>query len=285
MSEGAGVSRVDEEREDAGSEVPFFERVPHVEQVSPARPVAAGVRSGAGVSGFGDVTREGVLRQAPAVAKKVGRGPVPVDARKFHYDRVRGRTMPALMFGATRADRLDAEDAGQLMHALHVMFGIDRETEDVLIAFDKALFFEHTINGASLLQEGRGTLSVGTSSFELKLVKAKLGEKQRRFFRAYADEIAEVNAEVIRDFDPYDPESAEKYGQLLAVAVERGLQKHPHLAHDSADAGLRLSVEERVALLNSKRLVLPSVVNNVDKLTPRTPGVPKEGTVASVATQ
>jgi len=226
-------------------------------------------------SGFGGSTVKppavdvgGVVREVNTV-RGYGRGPVPVDARKFKYDRIRGGTMPALTFGVTKADRLDAVDAGALLHRIHCVVGIEAEPENVILAFDKALFFEHTVNGASLLQPGRGTLSIGESGFELAPIKAILGVDQRRFFRAYADEIAEVNREVERTHDPHDPVLAEKFGHLMQVAIERGLQKYPHLAHDSSDACIRLSVEERAALMNSKRSVLESAVNNVDKVNAR----------------
>lgn len=280
-SGGAGVSAREVE-EDVQSEVGFFEaQVPTSSERQPLASQGGGKEPAAGavpsVKGFSKT--EGVLRRAPQVTHTIGRGAVPVDPRKFKYDRIRGGVMPALAFGATRADRMDAAEAGQMLDALHVMFGIDREEENVLTAFDRALFFEHSVNGASLLQEGRGYLTVGNASFELKMVKTKLGKDQRRFFRAYADEIADVNASIIKDYDAYDPESAEKVGQIMAVAVERGLQKYPHLIHDSADAGLRLSVEERLALNASKRLVLPSVVNKADKLAPRTPATVEEGEI------
>jgi hypothetical protein len=226
----------------------------------------------AGVSGVrSPISAAGVTRAAPSVGRTVGKGPVGADPRKFKYDRVLASTMPQLEFSASKADRMDASDAGGVLDRIHRIYGIDREGEDVIAAFDKALFFEHTINGASLLQPGRGLLSVGSSSFELATVKDLLGVDQRRFFRAYADEIADVNREVLASYDPYDPVAAEKYGQLVQVAVERGLQKYPHLAHDSSDAGLRLSVEERVALMNSKRSVLTSTVNNADKISVRAP--------------
>lgn len=221
-----------------------------------------GPSAGQGAAGVGAA---GVIRSGETLSRVVGRGAVPSDKRKFHYDRIQARTMPALAFSASRADRLDAEEAGELLHALHVQFGIDRETEDVLAAFDKALFFEHTINGASLMQEGRGFLAVGTESrFDLAVVKKVLGVDQRRFFRAYADDIADVNVEVIRGYDAYDPVAAEKHGQLMQVAVERGLQKFPHLAHDSSDACLRIGVEARTALMASKRSILEGGVNKAD---------------------
>lgn len=231
---------------------------------SPAPPV-----SGTPVPRGTGVSAAGVLRSAPAAARTVGRGPVAVDPRKYKYDRIRGGTMPALGFSASKADRMDAVEAGAVLDRIHILFGIDRESEDVLVAFDKALFFEHTINGASLLQPGRGKLTVGNSSFELSMVKSLLGAEQRRFFRAFADDIADVNREVLASYDAYDPVAVEKHGQLLQVAVERGLQKYPHLAHDSSDAGVRLSVEERVAVMASKRLVLQNTANKADELVER----------------
>jgi len=98
-----------------------------------------------------------------------------------------------------------------------------------------------------------------------------LGVDQRRFFRAYADDIAEVNREVLDAYDPYDAVAAEKAAQVHQVAVERGLQKFPHLAHDSSDACLGLSYDERLAVIASKRVVIPSTVNAVDRIADRVP--------------
>lgn len=224
---------------------------------------------GGGPSRGGGTPIQGVTRAAPVAGRVVGRGPVPVDTRKFRYDRTRADTLPALGFSASKADRMDAAEAGAMLQRIHEMYGIDRDSEDVIAAFDKALFFEHTINGASLLQPGRGKLFVADTAFELQLVKTLMGADQRRFFRAFADDIADVNREVLASYDAYDAVAAEKYGQLLQVAVERGLQKYPHLAHDSSDAGVRLSVEERVAVMASKRSVLASSVNKVDEVVER----------------
>jgi len=195
-----------------------------------------------------------------------GRGPMVIDHRKYRFDVRRAKAGPGLSFSASKADRMDAEDAGDLLHRLHVAFGIDRETEDRIYAFNCALFIEHTLNGASLLQPGRGTLKAGGMSFDVQVVKSVLGVDQRRFFRAYADDITDVNRRVIREFDPMDPESAEVHGQMQQIAVERGLIKYPYLIHDSADAGILLSNDERQALVASKRFVLLSTVNNVDRV-------------------
>jgi len=201
-----------------------------------------------------------------SVGQGWGKGPTPVDRRKFRFDVRRGRAAPALPFSASKSDRMDAMDAGDLLNRIHVAFGIDRETEDRILAFNNALFLEHSLNGASLLQPGRGTLKAGEMSFDVQIVKKILGVDQRRFFRTYADDVAEVNRMVLKEFDPMDPESAEIYGQMSQLAVERGLTKFPHLVHDSADAGVSLSNDERNALIASKRYVLRSTVNNVDKI-------------------
>jgi len=201
-----------------------------------------------------------------SVGQGWGRGPVAVDRRKYRYDVRRGKAMPALAFSASKSDRMDAEDAGDLLHRLHVAFAIDRETENRIEAFNNALFLEHTLNGASLLQPGRGTLKAGGVQFDIQIIKSVLGVDQRRFFRAYADDIAEVNKKVLKEFDPMDPEAAEVFGQMSQIAVERGLVKFPHLIHDSADAGVTLSFDERNALLASKRYTLRANVNNVDKV-------------------
>lgn len=233
-------------------------------------PAAAPRASAAGPSGVRPqpsrppVATTGVTRSAPPVARMVGRGPVRPDPRKFGYDVTRARAMPKLPFGASRADRMDAVDAGALLDRIHQMFGIDTETEDVIAAFDKALFLEHTLNGASILQSSRGLLWVGDAQFELAAIKRLLGENQRRFYRAFADDIAMVNREVLAAYDDHDPTKVELHGQIMQVAIERGLQKYPHLAHDSSDAGVRLSVEERNALMHSKRIVLESTVNRAD---------------------
>jgi len=210
------------------------------------------------------IAPEGVVRDAPVAEAVFGRGPIGTDRRKFRYDRDMARTKPAISFGATRGDRMDAVEAGDLLQQIHAMFKIERETEDKIAAFDKALFFEHAINGASLLQSGRGVLTVGASVFALAIVKQLLGADQRRFFRAYADETIAVLREVLAGYDAYDFEAAEKHGQVMQIAVERGLQKYPYLIHDSSDAALHISTEERLAVLASKRVVVGASANGVD---------------------
>jgi hypothetical protein len=168
---------------------------------------------------------------------------------------------------------MSAKEAGDALEAIHSMYGISRESEARLVAFDKALFFEHSINGASLLQPGRGELIVDGVSFDITPFKEKLGVDQRRFFRAFADDIADVNKEVLAAYDVYDPESVEKVGFIRQIAAIRGLQKYPHLIHDSSDAASSLTYDEHAAVANSKRVVLESTVNQADSwLAPRTMG-------------
>jgi hypothetical protein len=215
-----------------------------------------------------------ITREAPTSGSTGwGKGPIRVDGRKYRYDVARGKSVAPLPFGASKADRMDASEAGNLLHDIHVMYGIDKVEEARLVAFDNALFFEHTINGASLLQPGRGQLTVAGMQFDIQPLKTKLGVEQRRFFRAYADDIAANNKFVLDSYDVYDPESVEKCGYLHQLAAVRGLQKYPHLVHDSSDAGSSLSYDERSAIANSKRVVLESTVNQADSwLAPRTIG-------------
>lgn len=201
-----------------------------------------------------------------------GKGPVAPDTRKFRYDVVRGRSAKPLAFSASKVDRMSAHEAGNLLDAIHRMYDVDREVEARLVAFDSALFFEHAINGASLLQPGRGELVVDGMVFDVQPMKEKLGVDQRRFFRAFADDTAAVLKAVLEAYDPYEPESVEKIGYIRQIATVRGLQKYPHLIHDSSDACASLSYDERAAVANSKRVVLESVTNNADALLVARPG-------------
>lgn len=197
----------------------------------------------------------------------VGRGPVAPDRRKFRYDVLRGKG-EGVGFEATKDDRMSAEEAGEMLHRIHQRLGVDRELEGVLRAFDAGMFFCHTVNGGSTLAPGRAKFRVpGVSTdFDFGMIRDLLGVDQRRFFRAFADDIAEVNKAVLRSYDPYDPVSVEHRGWLMQVASERVLSRYPHLAHDSADACLSLSPSERAALAASKVQVISTSNNAADRL-------------------
>jgi len=206
----------------------------------------------------------GLVREMEAAASAFGRGPVPYDRRKYKYDMYRAQATN-VAFAVTRDDRMSAEEAGNELHKIHLMFGIATEEEHLLRAFDNALFFAHTVNSGSMLQPGRSKVYVQGNQFDMMMVITALGGNNRRFFRAYADDIAQVNKAVLAEYDPYDHVKAEHHGWLMQVALERGLQKFPYLAHDSADACVNINIAERIALSNSKRYVIGSTINAVDR--------------------
>jgi len=252
---------------DDGSELgaqDIFANPPTDNGSRPASRPVAGAHGGARAHGL---TRD----QPVAGGRGWGRGPIPVDERKFRYDVMRAKSVAPVAFSVSKADRMTADEAGDLLHRIHQTLGIDTAEEQRILAFDRALWFEHTINGASMMQPGRGQFIVDGLSLDMNLVKGFFGENQRRFFRAFADDIAEANRDVLDAFDPFDPGSAEKVGQLRQVAAERGLHKYPHLAHDSSDACVTISLEERMAVIASKRIVIASVSNKVDQFPGRVP--------------
>jgi len=161
---------------------------------------------------------------------------------------------------------LDAEEAGEVLHNIHVMLGIESESEERIHGFDCALWWQHILNGASIMQPGRGVMTVDGMSYDIYDCLRAIGSSQmRRFFRAYADDIVDVARGVLRGFDPYDFVAMEKHGQLMQVATARGLHKYPEFAFDAADACLHMSLEVRRAVLASKALVLPKV-NTTDRV-------------------
>lgn len=210
---------------------------------------------------------QAVFRDGGTSGRLKGRGKLIYDRRKYNYDVVRGKAA-ALAFETSKDDRMSAGEAGRMLERIHAVFGIDREVESVLHAFDRALFFSHTVNGGSVLTPGRCTFSVPgvTETFSFSQVRDVLGVDQRRFFRAFADDIAEVNKDVLRAYDPADVVRAEQWGWLQQVAHDRGLSRYPHLAHDSADACLGLSPGERAAVAASKASVISTTNNSADRL-------------------
>lgn len=239
------MSRATDTRSEVGDYDGLFAGGVEEESKSSGTPTA-----GAGKGGF--------VRTAPTATRGWGKGPVAIDKRKFRYDVYRGITMGPLSFNATKADTLDASEAGDLLHRIHEHFGIASEAENRIAAFDNALWYQHTVNGASQLQPGRGSLYVDGVAFDIEPIKRILGEDMRRFFRAFADEIVENNRRILAGYDEYDPEAKEKAVRVNAVAVKRGLSKFPFLAADSSEAALSLSHEERSAVLVAKPFNLPS---------------------------
>lgn len=218
-------------------------------------------RGGGGSGGQG---RRGVTRQMETPVSGFGKGPVPYDSRKFKYDIYRAQATQA-SFAVTRDDRMSAEQAGDMLHNIHTKLGIDRVEEHKLRAFDDGLFLCHTLNSGSVLQPGRSKIFVDGQQFDAAEVNKFLGEDNRRFYRAFADEIKAVNRKVLKDYDPYNPVAVEHYGWIMQVALERGIHRFPHLAHDSADACVDITITERIAVANSKKLVISNSINAIDR--------------------
>lgn len=189
------------------------------------------------------------------------------DARKFVYDDV-GHFHRTVRFSVTRDDRMDVLLARDKLEYIRNAMGVRRGVvhDSVVASFDAALWFCHTVNGASRLNPGRSKFFAPglTAEFDYLDVLDMLGTDARRFFRTFADDIAEVNKRVLAEYDPYDYGSVDKYSWLMEVAVGKGLVQYPYLAHDSADACLRLTLPERDAVAKSKLLVLGSVTNAAD---------------------
>jgi len=243
-------------KENTGSPVPS-EVGEYSRPASPERPSGSGTKLGG---------KRGLFDKEKLGASLKGRAPVGHDPRKFKYDVTRGKGLN-LGFETTRDDRMSASEAGEMLHRIHGLEGIAAESEGVLRAFDKALFFCHTVNGGSVLAPGRAKFTVPgvTREFSYENIRDILGVHQRRFFRAYADEITEVNLEVLRDYDPHDPVSSEQWGWLVQVAYERGLNRYPQFAHDSADACVKMSPTERAAVAASKVMVISTSNNSADR--------------------
>lgn len=190
------------------------------------------------------------------------------DARKYrHYDKLAGMSASPVQWHVTKDDRMDAVTAGEKLHEIHQMYGIAREQPEVIEAFNNSLFFCHTLNSGSVLQPGRSKLIVKNNEFDFAEVVRKLGVDLRRFFRAFADDVARVNSAVLEQYNPQDIESTEKHTWLMEVAADRGLIRHPHLAHDSSEKVSHLTPGERAAVAASKQGVFATIINAADRHT------------------
>lgn len=219
-------------------------------------------------------TGYGVFKGIDPPLEYGGRNFSRIDPRKYKYDAVRASTYP-LRFKVTRDDRMPVEDACDKLEQVRSKCGIVRgqHEETVVAAFDTALWFCHTVNSASRLNPGRSTFSVPgcTEDFSYLDVLQILGSDARRFFRAFADDIADVNRRVLSEYDPYDVESTERWSWLMDVAVRRNMTKYPYLAHDSAEACIHLTLPERAALAASKADVLAKAEPETDDQVQVTP--------------
>lgn len=218
--------------------------------------------------------------KAPGLTKEVPKGPQihgyrkPLaDKRLIRYDRLAARGKKPLEWEVTKDDRMSAVDAGDKMTELHHAFGLRGAQPEVLEAFQDAVYFGHTINSGSTLQPGRSKIVLAGNEMEYQTVVDLLGPDLRRFFRAYADEVRENNQRVLNAAkNTHDIVAQEKAAWIREVAFERGLTRHPDLAHDTADACWNLRPHERAALAVSKGTVFSGSVNVADQVHARPSG-------------
>jgi len=220
----------------------------------------------------GEGRRGGGITERVKQERRIGRNFNRYDPRKFKHDRLAAQRVTPVAWHVTKDDCMEAEEAGRKLSRIHTVYGIDKSAPEVIEAFNNGLFFAHTINSGSTLQPARSVIKLKrtpediVSEFSMMEVIQSLGVDIRRFFRAYADEVRAVNEHVIASYDPADFESVERFNWLIAVAHERGMSRHPELAHDSADKCTGLLPVERAALAVSKVGVFGNIVNTADKI-------------------
>jgi len=228
---------------------------------SQSRPVRPGLDSG----NTGTSAPPAVFREKKAGPEKIGNVRAR-DRRKFNFEDL--GTGGAAGIVSSKADRMTADQAWVKTAGLFEIF-IAGEPAEHKAAFLEAMFFCHTVNSGSVAQPGRATFAFvvnGRESKEFKMsdVIMSLREDTRRYFRAYADEIRDVNQKILDACNPLDPVSNEKAAWILQVAAERGLSRYPNLAHDSSSACTMLTLPERSAVAQSSRRVLSHAVNVPD---------------------
>lgn len=181
-----------------------------------------------------------------------GRLILPVIGRKLlPYDVAKLQAVED--YDANRNDRLTVEEASVLLQRLHDQFGVSVE---LYPAFDKGLFLTYVMNGGSLLDNGRGSFSVGSAGVvNYNDVRTVLGSNARRFFRAYASVIRFIVADFLQNYDSTNDKHRRIHSAILRNAVERGLSHNPDLAFDAADACDCLTVGEVEIIKRSRDVV------------------------------
>jgi len=211
---------------------------------------------------------DGITAEAQRVKPVIGTLKPIADGRLIRYDRLRARGSVALHWEVTIDSQMSASEAGDTLEKIFVLFRLEAAPPEVHEAFLEAMLFAHTLNGASVLQPGRAKFSLGANynPMDFGLVVTYLGVDIRRFFRAFANETREVNKRVLLAANnPHDVVTWEKAAWLRNVAAERGMSRHPDLAHDTADACTDLTDAERAALNASKAMIFASGVNMADR--------------------
>jgi len=208
-------------------------------------------------------------RQARAPAAHIGKALPTFDSRKWgNFDMARGKSAN-VAFEVTRDDRMSASEAGAMLKGILENFGLNAVPEGNSLAFCRGMWLCHAVNSGSQLQPGRARIIVGNTTFEYSKVLEKLGVNQRRFFRAFADEVRDEVQRWLDNFDPSDPSSVEVCSWIKEIAVDRVMQRYPALIADSASACTGLTYSQLATLANSTNVVLSSSVNAIDGMQAR----------------
>lgn len=201
--------------------------------------------------------------KAPGIRK--GKAISDVDPSMYPFNVVAGSRSGNVII-AGRDDRMSPKDASAKLSLILESFGIISESHEFCYDFTQAMFVAHALNGASVVGPGRANFYVGGYPYSYGTVMKILGPDARRFFRAYADDIAKAISRVLDLYDPSDHDSVRMCGQIRSIAVIKQLVQFPYLIHDSADACVKLSPAEVAAVNRSKGLVLNETPNAVDSL-------------------
>jgi hypothetical protein len=221
-----------------------------------------------GQAAAGSSSRDGITTEAKRGKVVIGYRKAVADTRLVRHDRLAARTKPPIHWEVTMDSQMPAIEAGDTLLCLHEIFHLVGASPEVHEGFLNAVLFAHTLNSASVLQPGRAKFSLGDNIHYLDWAKVVeyLGNNQRRFFRAFANETREVNLRVLLDAkDPDDIVAQEKANWLRNAAANRGMSRHPDLTHDSADACWNLTDGELAALNASKMMVFSTQPNMADR--------------------
>jgi len=175
-------------------------------------------------------------------------------AHLFNYD-VEEARLEHVDFTVDKADRLSDEEAKELLHQIHVKAGFAGAEPKYMLAFDRALFVFHALNGGSELTSGDPFIRVTDfNPVPYQIVQEILAGRTRRFYRAFATVIRDT-LKTICDNKENLPAYDDIRVQLQQVAHNRGLAAFPWCVADSIDAAI-LSSAERSAVQTSKAYVL-----------------------------
>jgi len=222
----------------------------------------------------------GITREVPKGKRKVTSMPV-VDPRLVpgREESLLAKTVP---WEASKEDRMSPAAAGKKLEELYCVYGIQAADVNFQYAFLDAFLFQHTLNGSSVMQPGRAIITVGGEELDVQYGIQFLGPDARRFFRAFADETRRVNNAVLsRGRDVNDIVAWGQAELLRQTAKNRGMSRHPDLAHDTADACSHLNESEHTALMSSKNAIFSTSVNTADR-NRRLPGLTGESSTGNL---